>query len=57
MDKHTEMAAILNAQRKAFAAELPVSLEARRDRLARLGRLLRDNANALAAAMSEDFGH
>lgn len=47
----------LDRQRAAFTAELPVSAETRVDRLTRLGRLLVDNADALCAAMSEDFGH
>ena len=56
-DIQADITATLSAQREAFSAELPVSLEARRERLGRLGRMLADNADALATAMSEDFGH
>ncbi|MGP1354714.1 MAG: coniferyl aldehyde dehydrogenase [Parasphingopyxis sp.] len=51
------MLAALEKQRAAFTAELPVSAETRKERLTRAGRLLVDNADALCAAMSEDFGH
>lgn len=51
------MLAALEKQRTAFTAELPVSLETRKDRLNRIQKLLRDNADALCEAMSEDFGH
>jgi len=51
------MLAVLETQRAAFTAELPVSAATRKDRLTRLGKLLVDNADALCDAMSEDFGH
>ena len=51
------MRGILDRQRAAFAAELPVTLAVRRDRLRRALTLLLDHRDALAAAMSEDFGH
>ncbi len=51
------MHAILERQRRAFAAELPVSLEARRDRLRRAIAMIADNADRLCDALSEDFGH
>ncbi|WP_235973741.1 coniferyl aldehyde dehydrogenase [Parasphingopyxis marina] len=51
------MRAALVKQRAAFTAELPVGADMRKDRLTRAGRLLVDNAEALCAAMSEDFGH
>ncbi len=48
---------LLAAQRAAFMAELPVSIAARRDRLARAIALVRDNAPRFCDALSEDFGH
>lgn len=48
---------LLDAQRKAFMAELPVSLDARRDRLKRAIAMVADNADRLCDALSEDFGH
>ncbi|HEX8300424.1 coniferyl aldehyde dehydrogenase [Sphingomonas sp.] len=48
---------ILVRQRAAFMAELPVSLEARRDRLKRAIAMVSDNAGRLCDALSEDFGH
>ncbi|MBB5685136.1 coniferyl aldehyde dehydrogenase [Sphingobium boeckii] len=51
------MKAILEAQRAAFTAELPVSIAARKDRLKRAIRLLVDHGEALCHALSEDFSH
>ena len=51
------MAATLAAQRAAFAAELPVSLERRRDRLERAAAMIADHADRFCDALSEDFGH
>ncbi len=48
---------ILQAQRAAFMAELPVSLDARRDRLHRAKAMVRDHAARFCDALSEDFGH
>ncbi|WP_137863880.1 MULTISPECIES: coniferyl aldehyde dehydrogenase [unclassified Sphingomonas] len=48
---------LLDAQRAAFMAELPVSLDARRDRLKRAIAMIADNADSLCDALSEDFGH
>ncbi|MBN8813078.1 MULTISPECIES: coniferyl aldehyde dehydrogenase [Sphingomonas] len=48
---------LLDAQRTAFMAELPVSLDARRDRLRRAVAMISDNAGQLCDALSEDFGH
>ena len=48
---------VLEAQRAAFAAELPVSLDARRDRLKRAAAMIRDGAGRFCDALSEDFGH
>ena len=53
----TEMEATLDAQRRAFMAELPVTLAVRRDRLRRAAALVRDHADAFCDALSEDFGH
>jgi coniferyl-aldehyde dehydrogenase len=51
------MQGLLDAQRAAFMAELPVPLEARRDRLKRAIAMISDNAGRLCDALSEDFGH
>ncbi len=51
------LAAILERQRASFMADLPVSIEVRRDRLTRAIALLVDHGAALSDAMSEDFGH
>ena len=48
---------ILDAQRVAFMAELPVSLDIRRDRLNRAKAMIRDHAARFCDALSEDFGH
>ncbi len=48
---------LLQAQRDAFAAELPVTLDTRKDRLGRLSRMLADEGERFCTAMSEDFGH
>lgn len=53
----TDLATLFLDQRSAFAAELPVALPVRKDRLKRLMVLLKDNAEAFAAALSADFGH
>ncbi len=50
------MNAVLEAQRSAFMAELPVTMAARKDRLRRLGALCRDHAEALTQAIQQDFG-
>lgn len=54
---HDELMVVLNAQRAAAAASLPVAAEARIDRLDRLIALLVDHGQELVDAMSEDFGH
>ncbi|WP_439571663.1 coniferyl aldehyde dehydrogenase [Sphingomonas sp.] len=51
------MREILDAQRAAFMAELPVGLDVRKDRLKRAAALVRDNADRFCDALSEDFGH
>lgn len=51
------MQAVLDAQRAAFMAELPVPIAIRKDRLKRCVALLVDNSDALCAALSDDFGH
>ena len=51
------MGALLDRQRKSFLADLPVSIEVRRDRLTRAVALLVDHGEAMCDAMSEDFGH
>jgi coniferyl-aldehyde dehydrogenase len=48
---------ILQQQRAAFQAELPVSVEVRRDRLTRAIKLLVENAEDFCTALSDDFGH
>lgn len=52
-----DMMTLLQGQRAAFAAELPVSLPARKDRLTRAIRMMMEHAEAFSAALSEDFGH
>ncbi len=52
-----DMRDILQRQRAAFLAELPVPLAVRKDRLARAKALVLDNRDALARAVSDDFGH
>ncbi len=51
------MRKLLEAQRSAFMAELPVSLDVRRDRLERAIAMVSENAARLCDALSEDFGH
>jgi coniferyl-aldehyde dehydrogenase len=48
---------LLERQRAAFMAELPVSLDRRRDRLSRAIAMLVDNADRFCDALSADFGH
>ncbi|VVT08640.1 putative coniferyl aldehyde dehydrogenase [Sphingomonas sp. EC-HK361] len=48
---------ILEAQRTAFMAELPVSIATRKDRLKRAAAMIRDHADRFCDALSEDFGH
>ena len=52
-----ELGATLERQRQAFLAAGPPALEARRADLARLKRAIRDQAEAIAAVISADFGH
>ena len=52
-----DLTTLLQVQRAAFQAELPVSAETRRDRLTRAIRMLVENAEAFCTALSEDFGH
>jgi coniferyl-aldehyde dehydrogenase len=47
----------LEQQRRAFMAELPVSIAARKDRLRRAAAMIADNAARFCDALSEDFGH
>lgn len=51
------MREILDRQRAAFMAELPVSIETRKDRLRRAVAMVKDNAARFCDALSEDFGH
>lgn len=53
----SDMHALLNRQRAAFTAELPVTAAVRKDRLQRALDLVVDNGAALARALSDDFGH
>jgi coniferyl-aldehyde dehydrogenase len=52
-----DLMAMLDRQRTAFMAELPVSVELRKDRLKRAAAMIADNAAAFCDALSEDFGH
>jgi len=51
------MREILDRQRAAFMAELPVPIDLRRDRLRRAVAMVKDNAARFCDALSEDFGH
>jgi coniferyl-aldehyde dehydrogenase len=51
------MKGILDRQRAAFTAELPVSAASRKSRLQRALAILLDHRDKLVAALSEDFGH
>jgi coniferyl-aldehyde dehydrogenase len=51
------MREILEDQRRAFMAELPVPLDLRKDRLRRAAAMIADNAARFCDALSEDFGH
>lgn len=48
---------VLNRQRAAFMAELPVAVAVRKDRLTRAAAMITDHADAFCDALSEDFGH
>ncbi len=48
---------ILTSQRAAFLADMPVSLDVRRDRLKRAAAMVREQAARFCDALSEDFGH
>lgn len=51
------MAETLAAQRAGLMTELPVPVAARKNRLKRLAAMVAANADQLAQAMSQDFGH
>ena len=51
------LAHVLSAQRASFNIELPVGEAARRGRLDRCIALMKENGDAFAKAMSDDFGH
>jgi len=57
MPENPEMQAILEMQRRAFIDARPETLSVRRDRIKRAIALLVDHADALCAAMSDDFGN
>jgi coniferyl-aldehyde dehydrogenase len=48
---------VLNRQRAAFMADLPVGVALRKDRLNRAAAMITDHADAFCDALSEDFGH
>ena len=52
-----DIQAILDAQRSAFMAELPVTKAVGLDRLKRAAAMVKDNAARFCDAVSEDFGH
>ncbi len=52
-----EMMKLFDAQRGAFHQELPVSYEARMDRINRTAQMILDHQDALCEAVSNDFGH
>ena len=51
------MRGILDRQRAAFTAELPVTAATRKARLQRALAVVLDNKDRMVAALSEDFGH
>ncbi|HEU4959712.1 MAG TPA: coniferyl aldehyde dehydrogenase [Sphingomonas sp.] len=51
------MREMLDRQRQAFMAELPVPIAVRKDRLRRAAAMIADNADRFCDALSEDFGH
>jgi coniferyl-aldehyde dehydrogenase len=51
------MREILDRQRAAFMAELPVPIATRKDRLRRAAAMVKDNAARFCDALGEDFGH
>ena len=51
------MQALLEKQRAAFTAELPVSAAIRKDRLQRALKLMLEHREAFKKALSDDFGH
>jgi acyl-CoA reductase-like NAD-dependent aldehyde dehydrogenase len=51
-----QLAQALELQRRSFAADPNPTLAVRRDRLARLRRLLRDHAAGIRDAIAADFG-
>jgi coniferyl-aldehyde dehydrogenase len=53
----SDMLAMLERQRAAFTAARPEPLSIRHDRLERCARLMLEHGEALAKAMSADFGH
>lgn len=53
----TDLNALLDHQRRAFAADPMPSLATRRDRLDRLLRMARAHASEISEAISADFGH
>ena len=59
MDETTRdaMMALLERQKAAFVAARPEPLSTRHERLERCARILLDHGDALAKAMSADFGH
>jgi coniferyl-aldehyde dehydrogenase len=52
-----DLTSLLQTQRAAFQSELPVTAEARRDRLTRAIRMLVENAEEFCRVLAEDFGH
>jgi coniferyl-aldehyde dehydrogenase len=52
-----DLLTLLQAQRRAFDSELPVSIAVRKDRLTRAIAMMVEQAEAFCAALSADFGH
>lgn len=57
MTENDNLQNVLAVQRRAFEIDLNPSLAVRRDRLNRIGQLLKENMRALCEAVSRDFGH
>lgn len=52
-----DMTQVLEAQRRAFTADLPSDIVERKDRLKRCVTMLAENSSRFSSALTEDFGH
>ncbi len=56
-DRRDELEALLKRQRDAFTASRPEDISVRKDRIKRANALVKEHGEALAKAMSADFGN